>query len=230
MKKIFLVLFCAALSFACSVSGLSLGLGPTPTPSVTSTNTYTPIPTATPVTPTLTFTSTPTLVGIKSPTPTPEDTATPVVSPTPPIVFVTPDTVTPTVHMEGFISVRTSVTEFYKGRKCDPSAVKFTAQVLDQNRVGYVLLFVRFRSITSGTPSEWVSFPMETIGAGTYVRDLYSDEIKNDAYYTTAWIDYQFVATTSNGTKIGGTPVFKEKLKMLPCTATPTPTLGTITP
>ncbi|MBE0671317.1 MAG: hypothetical protein IH588_12060 [Anaerolineales bacterium] len=230
MKKMYLVFLFTVLSLSCSVGGLTLGSALTPTPAFTSTKTYTPVPTATPVTPTLTFTSTPTLIGLKSPTPTPEDTATSVVSATPPIVFVTPNTATATVQMEGFISVRTSVNEFYKGRKCDPSAVKFTAQVLDQNRVAHVLLFVRFRGINSGTPSEWVSFSMDTIGAGTYVRDLYSDEIKNDAFYMTAWIDYQFVATTSDGTKIGGTPVFKERLKMLPCTATPTPTLGTITP
>ncbi|MCC6271506.1 MAG: hypothetical protein IT190_09525 [Microbacteriaceae bacterium] len=72
---------------------------------------------------------------------------------------------------------------------------------------------------------------MDTIGAGTYTRDLYADEIKNDGFYMTAWIDYQFVATTSDATEIGRTPIFKEKLKMLPpCSATPTATLGTITP
>lgn len=230
MKKTYIVLLSAVLSFACSVGGLSLGSAVTPAPAFTSTKTYTPIPTATPVTPTLTFTSTPTLVGLKSPTPTLESTLTSTAGPSPVFIMVDPYTATATVQMEGFISVRASVTEIYKGRKCDPSSVKFTAQVLDQNRVAYVLLFVRFRGITSGTPSEWVSFSMETIGAGTYVHDLYSDEIKNDGFYMTAWIDYQFVATTSNATEIGRTPIFKEKLKMLPCSATPTPTLGTITP
>ncbi len=230
MKKIFPVLLCAVLSFACAVGGIPLGPAATPTPVSTSTKTYTPIPTATPVTPTLTFTLTPTLVGLKSPTPTPENTATNTAGPTPVFIMIDPFTATATVQMDGFVSVRTSVLEFYKGRKCDPSSVKFTAQVLDQSRTAYVLLFVRFRGINSGTPSEWVSFSMDTIGAGTYIRDLYSDEIKNETYYMTAWVDYQFVATTTDGTKIGGTPVFKERLKMLPCTVTPTPTSGTITP
>jgi hypothetical protein len=230
MKKIYIVLFCAVLSSACSVSGLSLGLGATPTPSLTSTNTYTPIPTATPVTPTLTFTLTPTLVGLKSPTPTPEDTATPVVSDTPPVVFITPNTATPTTQMEGFISVIASGSELYKGRVCNPSSVKFTVQVLDQNRTKYVLLFVRFRGINSGNASEWTSISIQTIGAGTYVHELYADEIKNEPFYMTAWIDYQFVATTSDATEIGRTAIYKERLKMLPCTATPTPTAGTITP
>lgn len=228
MKKTFFILLSAVLSFACSMTNL-LGPAVTPAPVFTSTNTYTPIPTATPVTPTLTFTTTPTMVGLKSPTPTTEISATPFVSVTP-LGLITPNTVTPSVQMKGFIAVRTSVTEFYKGRKCDPSSVKFSAQVLDRDRVAYVLLFVRFRSLNEGKTSEWSSIPMDTIGAGTYVHDLYSDEMKKDGFYTTAWIDYQFVATTSDATEIGRTALFKQKLKMLPCTATPTPTLGTITP
>ncbi len=227
MRKIYIILACVVLSLSCSVGGFSLGPSVTSTPSLTSTNTYTPIPSPTPVTPTLTFTQTPTLVGIKSPTPTQEITATIEVSVTP-LAQITPNTRTPTVQMEGFTAVMISDNEFYKGRKCDPSFVKLTAQVLDRDRTAYVLLFVRFRSLTSGNASEWTSISMQTIGAGTYVHDLYSDEMKNDAFYTTAWVEYQFVATTSDATEIGRTAIFKEKLTMLPCTTTPTP--GTITP
>lgn len=228
MKKIIPLLIAVLFSFSCSLGGLSFNSAATATPRFTATKTYTPIPTATPVTPTVTFTTTPTLVGLKSPTPTQENTATPTVSLTPLFKIITPFTATATVQMEGFISVRASVTEFYKGRKCDPSSVKLTAQVLDQNQVAYVLLFVRFRGLTSGNASEWTSIPMETIGAGTYIHDLYSDEIKNDGFYATAWVEYQFVSTTSDSTQIGRTAVFKERLKMLECAATPTP--GTATP
>lgn len=227
MKKILIVLLGVFLSSSCSLGGLSLNSSETPTSLFTSTNTYTPIPTVTPVTPTLTFTPTPTLVGLKSPTPTLEISSTPILSVTP-LDLITPNTPTPSVQMDGFLAVRTSVNEFYKGRLCDPSFVKFSAQIADRDRVAYVLLFVRFRGINTGTPSEWVSFSMDTIGAGTYIRDLYSDEIKNDAFYTTAWVDYQFVATTADATEIGRTAIFKERLKMVPCTATSTP--GTITP
>jgi len=198
-------------------------------PAVSATNTRTPVPSATPVTPTLTFTTTPTLVGLKSPTPTLEISSTPEISVTP-LQLIIPNTATATFQMEGFLAVRASVSEFYKGRKCDPSSVKFSAQVVDRDRVAFVLLFVRFRSLNEGKTSEWSSIPMETIGAGTYVHDLYSDEMKKDGFYNTAWIDYQFVATTSDAKEIGRTALFKEKLKMLPCTATPTPTSATITP
>ncbi|MBI5824311.1 MAG: hypothetical protein HZB18_09810 [Chloroflexi bacterium] len=227
MKKITVILAFAVLSLSCSVGGFTLNVGATPTPSLTSTNTRTPIPTATPATPTLTFTSTPTLVGLKSPTPSQESTPTTVISVTP-LALITPNTATPTLQMEGFIAALISVHEFYKGRTCDPASVKFTAQVSDRDRTAYVLLFVRFRSLTSGKTSEWTSIPMHTIGAGTWIHDLYSDEIKNDAFYTTAWVDYQFVATTGDAKEIGRTAIFKEKLTMLPCTTTPTP--ATITP
>lgn len=228
MKKAMFLLLGLVLSVSCSIGDFPLNPGATSTPAFTSTNTYTPIPTATLVTPTLTFTSTPTLIGLKSPTPTQENTATPTITLTPVFKIITPFTATATVQMVGFISVRASVTEFYKDRKCDPSSVKLTAQVLDQNQVAYVLLFVRFRGLISGTPSEWTSIPMDTIGAGTYIHDLFSDEIKNDGFYTTAWVEYQFVATTSNATEVGRTAIFREKLKMLECTATPT--AGTPTP
>lgn len=230
MKKITYLLVCAVLSFACSIGGFSLGSAATPTPSAIPTNTLTPIPTATPITPTLTFTLTPTLVGIKSPTPTLEDTATPVLSATPPVVLITPNTATATTQMEGFVSVIASGSEVYKGRKCDPAFVKFTVQVSDQGQTKYVLLFARFRGVTSGNASEWTSISIDTIGAGTYVHDLYPEEIKNEPFYMTAWIEYQFVATTADATEIGRTAIYKERLKLLPCTATPTPTSGTITP
>ncbi len=229
MKKINIIFACAILSLSCSVGGFTLPVGATPTPSLVPTNTRTPVPTATPITPTSTFTSTPTLVGLKSQTPTQETTPTTVVSVTP-LALITPNTATPTLQMDGFIATLISVHEFYKGRTCDPASVKFTAQVLDRDRTAYVLLFVRFRSLTSGKTSEWTSISMQTIGAGTWVHDLYSDEMKNDAFYITAWVDYQFVATTTDATEIGRTAIFKEKLTMLPCTTTSTPTSGTITP
>jgi hypothetical protein len=229
--KLSIILLCAVLSFACSVEGLSLGATTaTPTPSLPPTNTPTPVPTITPTVPTPTFTLTPTLVGYKSPTPTLENTATPHVESTLEAIFSIPNTATPTLSMEGFISVLVSANEIYKGRKCAPASVKFTAQVSDLARTKYVLLFLRFRGITSGNASEWTSISMETIGSGTYIHDLYSDEIKNEPFYVTAWIEYQFVATTSDATEIGRTAIAKEKLLMIPCSATPTPTAGTITP
>lgn len=124
--------------------------------------------------------------------------------------------------MPGFVFVSASVSEIYKSGQCEPSKVKITAQVFDQNAVKYVLLFARFKSLTSQRASKWTNIPMETIGAGTYIHELSSDQMLEDAYFQTSWIEYQIVATTASGKQIGRTDIFKEKVKMLECIPTPT--------
>lgn len=227
-KKINILLVFVVFSLSCSFGGI-IPTGPTAAPIPTGTLSFTPLPTATPVTPTLTFTPTPTLIGYKTITPTPTITNTPLASdtPTPPIPT---NTLTPTIQMEGFIFINTSLQEFYKGTQCEPFQVKITAQVMDRDNVKYVLLFARFKSLTSERASKWTNLPMETIGAGTYVYDLSTDQMLEDAYFQTAWIEYQIVATNQSGREIGRTDIFKEKIKMLPCIPTLTPTSATVKP
>ncbi|KXK14462.1 MAG: hypothetical protein UZ14_CFX002001150 [Chloroflexi bacterium OLB14] len=125
--------------------------------------------------------------------------------------------------MKGFVFVNTSTTEFYKGRECEPSFVKITAQTGLEN-TAYVLLFTRFKSLTAERASRWTKFDMYTIGAGTFIYDVYSDEMLEDAYFQTAWLEYQIVITNVAGKEIGRTDIFKEKVKMLACVP-PTPTI-----
>jgi hypothetical protein len=227
MKKIFPLFLFAVLISACSMEQILFPQVSTLTPAPTFTNTNTPIPTATPVTPTLTFTTTPTLSGLIPPTPTFEDTVTPIISITP-LDLITPLTPTPTVQMEGFLYVRVSQNTFYKGTKCEPSSVRFTVQVADSTNVKYVSLFVRFKSLRAERASKWTNIPMQTIGAGTFVHDLLSDQMLEDAYFQTAWVQYQLVATTASGKEVGRTDIFKESITMLACVPTPVPT--TLTP
>ena len=231
MKKIILLLIAALFSFSCSI-GQFIPILATPTPFPTATETFTPEPTAThtePAPPTPTFTLTPTLVGFKSPTPTPSITETPEFTPTQPTATDLP-TLTATVQMQGFVFVSNSVSEFYKGTQCEPSTVKITAQVFDQNAVKYVLLFARFKSLTSQRASKWTNISMGTIGAGTFIHDLSSDQMLEDAYFQTSWVEYQIVATTASGKEIGRTDIFKEKIKMLECVPTPTSLPATVKP
>ncbi|MDP1548066.1 MAG: hypothetical protein Q8L87_18805 [Anaerolineales bacterium] len=201
-----------------------------PTPALTSTNTYTPVPTATPVTPTLTFTPTPTLSGVKPPTPTLEDTATPVVIVTP-FDLITPNiTPLPTIQMDGFISILASRDTFYKGTKCSPSSVRFTVQVSDPVNIKYVLLFARFKSLRAERASKWTSISMQTVGAGTFVHDLSSEQMLEDAFFQSAWVEYQLVGTTQSGKEAGRTDIFKERLTMLECIPIPTMTPATVKP
>ena len=220
MKKIYICLVCAVLSFSCSV------LTPlaTPTPVPTSTNIPTDVPSSTPTIPTSTFTNTPTLVGIKTETPTPEFTFTPdaVAS----LFLFTPNTPTPSPQMTGFLAVNVSEKEFYKGNQCQPTSVKFTAQVSDIINTAYVDLFVRFKSKQSDAASEWTRISMDTIGAGTFLHDLTAEEMKGGVSFQNPWVQYQFVATKANAREIGRTDIFSERLSLLECKPTPTPTLS----
>jgi hypothetical protein len=132
--------------------------------------------------------------------------------------------------MEGFVLVTISQNEIYKAKGCEPSTVRVTAQVDSVARIGYVLLFVRFKSLKAERASKWTSIPMSSFGAGTYIHDLSSSQMMEDAYFETSWIEYQIVSTTKAGTEIGRTDIFKERLKMLACAPTETPTSANVKP
>lgn len=229
MKKIFISIISALITLSCLFEMFS-PISATPTPASTSTNTSTPQPTFTPVTPTLTFTLTPTLSGIRTATSTPEITETATLSSVTPFSLLTPSIVpTEIFNMQGFVFVNVSTTEFYKNRECEPSFVKITAQA-GLPDTAYVLLFTRFKSLTAERASKWTKFDMYTIGAGTYVYEVYTDQMLEDAYFQNAWLEYQIVATNTVGKEIARTDIFKEKVKMSTCVPTPPSTLPTVKP
>jgi hypothetical protein len=143
---------------------------------------------------------------------------------TTPIVFI------PQVPMPGFVSISVSDEEFYKGKECLPTSTKFTAQVANPATVAHVLLFVRFKSKQTGVTSEWTdSIEMQSIGIGTFSHDLIPLEMKAAELFENAWVQYQIVATDSSSNQMGKTGIFDERLTLLDCVPTPTPT-ASITP
>lgn len=228
MKKIIPICLFILFSLACSLG--SLAPAPTLTPEPTQPDTATPLPTATPVTPTLTFTPTPTLIGYKTATPTLAVTDTPPFIPTSTIAVVPTNTFQPSVKMEGFVSVTTSLTEIYKDKGCYPAVVRITAQVSSMVNVEHVLLFARFKSLKAERAAKWTTIEMDLIGAGTFIHDLSSSEMLEDAYFETSWIEYQIVSATEGGSEVGRTDIFKERLKMLECVPVPTPTSANVKP
>lgn len=226
-KKIALSLL-IIFSLACSVETF-IPATATPTPAPTQTDTATPLPTPTPVTPTLTFTLTPTLIS-NTATPTIETTPTVFFSPTVTESFLTPYTLMPPVNMKGFVYVNISLSEIFKARGCDPSVVRITAQVVNPVEVSFVLLFTRFKSLKAERTGKWTTVQMIPLGAGTYMFDLSSLLMKDDAYFENAWIEYQAVSTNQAGTELGRTDIFKERLKMVQCIFTATPTSATVKP
>ena len=180
-------------------------------------------PSNTPVTPTLTFTPTPPLIGFKTWTPTPTITPTQPTATQFDLPTLDLDTPTPPVEMKGFVSVNVSLSEFYKKPECEPSSVKFTAQVANPTNAAFVLLSVRFKSKQTGTTSKWTSITMDKLGIGTFTYDLIADNMIGVDLFENAWVQYQFVSTDSNSNEIGRTGVFSEKLTLLECLPTPTP-------
>ena len=226
MKKSIVFLICAMLLSSCSLTLEQLFLLPvaTPTPLPASTNIPTDAPTFTPITPTLTFTVTPTLVGLKTETPSPEFTATPLFET--PFLLITPNSPTPGIEMDGFVTVNISAQEFYKGKDCQPTSVTITAQAKDHAATSYVVLFVRFKTKLTEVKSEWTRIAIQSNGLGSFSHALIPDEMKSVNLYQNAWVQYQFVAYNSKNKEIGRTGIFSERLTLLNCNPTPTPTLS----
>lgn len=228
MKKIPLLLIFIFLVSACSMSVDQLvGSQPTPLSASIFTNTPTIAPSATSTVPSPTFTTTPTMVGIKTKTLVPEVSPTYLIL-TPldvtPLPSSTPLVLVPQVKMTGFVSVSVSAEEFYKGKECLPPSVTFTAHVSDAGGTAFVVLFVRFKSKQTGVTSEWTSIGMQTGGIpGIYKHELVPLEMKAVKYFENAWVQYQFVATDSNSNQVGRTDIFDERLTLLECVITPTP-------
>lgn len=227
MKKTAIFLICSLLLSSCSLTLEQLFFlpVPTPTPMPTLTSVPTDAPTFTPTTPTLTFTVTPTLVGETDDTSTPEPSTTPLFET--PFLLITPNTPTPGIDMDGFLAINLSGKEFYKGDVCQPTSVRIIAQAEDPLSTFYIALFVRFKSKHTDANSDWtrILIPSKDY-SGTFTHDLTPNEMKNVDFYRNAWVQYQFVAYNSQHTELGRTGIFSERLELLDCIPTPTPTLS----
>jgi hypothetical protein len=138
--------------------------------------------------------------------------------------MITPDTMTPSVVITGFVTVFISAEEFYK-KGCEPGSVKFTAQVAKPAEAIFVVLFVRFKSKQTGNTSDWTSIGMQPLGNGTFTHELVPDEMKGLDLYQNAWVQYQLVTTNLDANELGRTAIFSEKLTLLNCSPTATPTV-----
>ncbi|CAG1009978.1 hypothetical protein ANAEL_03882 [Anaerolineales bacterium] len=233
MKKIPALLLFVFLISACSMTVDEI-LGRQPaTPIPLPTNTPTAAPTLTPTVPSPTFTSTPTMIGMTVKSPTPFSSPTSLVLTQPgviPMSSVTPIALVTQVKMEGFFTVAVSDEVFYKGKDCQPVSTKITAQVTDIGNTAFVVLFVRFKSKQTGATSEWTSIGMQPAGTiGFYSHELFPLEMKGLDAFENAWVEYQVVATKPNSKEVGRTGIFSERLTLLECVLTPTPS-PSITP
>jgi hypothetical protein len=223
MKKFGLMLLTAISLAACSFTPEQLLFLPTRTPSPAPTEVLspTPRPSSTPTAPTPTFTLTPTMIGVKTPTITDTPTST-----QPPISQITPATRTPLIQLEGFTKINVSTDKFYISG-CEPHSAVFTAYVGNLD-VGWVFLFVRFKSAVTGSTSEWTNFQMQNISQGIYSYELLAQVMKGYGSFDDPWIQYQLAARDINNKEVGRTQVFDELISLVTtaveCTPTPTST------
>jgi hypothetical protein len=228
-KKYFLLLYAVLISSCSFLSTVPPTVGPIFTSSPTN------VPTSTPTVPTPTFTLTPSLVALNTKTSTPDFTFTPTLLMDTPSPTMTALVLVTNVPIPGFVNISVSDKEFYKGKKCLPNSVKFNVQVANPAGTSYVVLFVRFKSKVGDIASRWTSITMQPIGAGTYQYELTSDVMKAVDLFENAWVQYQLVATDADSVEVGHTDIFSEKLTLLECvpTLTPSPLLSpspTVTP
>ncbi len=227
MKRFILIsLLLSTLLSSCSFTLEEIFLLPTKTPTLTPSPYMSPTltPSQTATLPTPTYTLTPTLIGVKSPTPTILPTDTPTID-----IFVTPDTKTPTMEIKGFLSINAPSGNLSLSQACGPVSAKFTVQASDPIRTEYVTLFVRLRSKATDKVSDWTNIEMEKLGAGTFTHELAAAEIQGTEFFKDPWLEYQIVATTISRREIGRTDIYKEKLTLLTCEPTQTPT-ATLSP
>lgn len=220
MKKAFLLIVSVLLA-GCSLTDGNLPVEQIP-PAATQTRTPKPSKTAPP--PTLTFTPTPTLLAAQATDPSNAVTAMVIPSITP-LIYLTPNTPTATVMMEGFLTISVFGSEFFKDARCQPDSVKIVAQVTDPSRSEIVDLFVRFNSKRAGVEGKWTRITMQNIGAGTFTHMLQPSQILEYEIFRNAWVQYQFISSTRAGREVGRTTIFAEALSMTECVLTPTPSV-----
>ncbi|HEX7555995.1 MAG TPA: Ig-like domain-containing protein [Leptolinea sp.] len=164
------------------------------------------------ITPTLVSSFTPTLVDTFTPTA--------VISFTP--TLVSSFTPSPPPSTKLTFKANVSATQIYYG-SCGPNSLTIQAYASDTNLVRGITLFINLKDQQSGASIGWDGGEsMNPAGNGWFQRTFSATSIPNYNSYTNAWILYQFVATGSDGSIVGRSPVYSD-VALSGCDAPPPP-------
>ena len=99
--------------------------------------------------------------------------------------------------------------------------VDISVMVSDPSIVQGVLLFLRLKNKTDGEETAWNNgLAMESLGNGNFDKSLSATQVPNLSSISSggasAWLEYQFVATDSQGNAIGHSPVYSN-VSLVPC-------------
>jgi hypothetical protein len=222
MKTIRLIPILGLFALACAYTIL-LPATPAPiaSPTYTVFNTSTLTPTITPTQPTPTFTSTPTYIYL-GPTEGPTETPQPTVSAAPLLTVQATSTGISQFQLASqspvFDAISISGTRIVWGASCTATSVTVSTHIAGDYKVTSVLLFTRLTDQTGATTTDWNNGAiMDNAGQGTFTYNLTANVIKHYKDFTTAWVQFQLVATNANGRVLGRTQIFSNNISIAQC-------------
>jgi len=136
-----------------------------------------------------TFTPSPTLTQTPTPTPTPTTTLAAQISLT--------------------FSASASTSQFFYGG-CAPDQVSVAASVSPAENVHDLLLFSRLQDTSSGERTEWSNDGMNSSGGGNFSRTVSGNSVPERERYSSAFWQYQLVATNNAGEVIGRSQTYSD--------------------
>jgi hypothetical protein len=222
MKRLFIIAIIASIFSGCAELPVSLPFLGTPTP------TDSPQPTATPFS--LQASNTPDLFVINTAPPTatppigvpligntPIPSLTPTRRPTITLEPIDPNLFTPSANL--FLAPQLSTYQLVWGYNCDGArSIKFVVQVNVVRRLKYVLLFIRLQDKYSARVTDWgAGAIMKDNDKGTYFYTVELDQIENYRDFEDAWLQYQFVASTSALKVLGRSIVSRNEVSLTNC-------------
>ncbi|MCC6498723.1 MAG: hypothetical protein IT313_00500 [Anaerolineales bacterium] len=221
MKRFILIHIVIALLAGCAPLSDALSL-------LSPTQTSSPAPTATPFALPATFT--PDLFAIHTDAPTqPGASATPLLpntkfptataSPRPTITLepININLFTPSPQI--FISTQLSTDQLVWGYNCDGDrSIQFITTIAKPRRLKYVLLYLRLQDKYSARRTDWGGGAiMHDNDQGIYFYTISLDQIARYENYEDAWLQFQFVASTSGLSVLGRSVVSQNQVSLTSC-------------
>lgn len=156
-------------------------------------------------------TSTPVIPNTKFPTATPSPRSTITLEPLDVNLF--------TPSRQIFVSVTRSTSQLVWGYNCDGArSIKFITTIVKPRRLKYVLLYIRLQDKYSARRTDWGGGAiLNDNDRGTYFYTIHLDQINDYDKYEDAWLQFQFVASTSSLSVLGRSVVSRNEVSLTNC-------------
>jgi hypothetical protein len=107
-------------------------------------------------------------------------------------------------------SINSLPKQVYSGL-CSPNQVMFEVTMSPAQQVASVLLFTRIEDASSGAKTGWdPGLSMNPQGSGIFRLTVNTGSLNGANLYSSAYLDYQFVATDTHGKVLDRSQVFND--------------------